>query len=790
MPLGSTHFGAATKSGHQMTRWLMMLLTVTVLSVTFSQAQTLPGYNSRQFRIERVGENHVRLIGAVEIEQEDWKFYADELELFTDTHELIASGNVVYATATNRIAAERVEFNTETKTGTFYVATGTASISGRVERSLFGTQEPDAYFYGESIEKIGPDKYRINRGGFTTCVQPTPRWELTSGSIIVNLDDYVVLKNMVLNVKGVPLFYLPIMYYPLQEDDRATGFLMPGFGSSTYRGRSLSNAFFWAISRSQDVTLMHDYFSVAGQGLGAEYRYILSPGSQGTVQTYFLNQPAVSYPGASTTTAAKALSSTSKRSFHINGNISQSIGSAVQIRGRADFFSDVTVQQTFQTNILQATQRSRRVAGNATARIAGFNTSTTVDWAETYFGDTQSTVNGARPRIRVSSGEKPIPGLPLYVSLSSEYASVLRQGLSKKYDADGLPAVKKISHSTSRFHINPTLRIPFTKWQFMTLNSSVSWHGTYWTKSFDYESKEQIESGIDRRYFEFYSRFTGPVFAKVWDTPNSSYAERFKHVIEPSLSFQRTTAIDNFDEILKIDGIDSITGGRTRISYGVTNRFLARRRAQGDAREVLSIAMLQNYYTDAQATQYDRRFSTSFNGTTPAKLTPVSLIVRGSPTNQVNATLRTEYDTRYGAFRTISADGTVSLGDRFRTTGGWSQRRFVEGLSGFNNRNSLTHFINSATTFKILDNRVGGVYNFNYDVQRRRFLQQRILAYYNAQCCGITVEYQSFNFMGLSQYSTFRNAILVDRRFNISFTMAGLGTFSNFFGIFGGAGQQ
>ena len=102
MPLGSTHFGAATKSVLQMTRWLMMLLTVTVLSVTFSQAQTLPGYNSRQFRIERVGENHVRLIGAVEIEQEDWKFYADELELFTDTHELIASGNVVYATATNR----------------------------------------------------------------------------------------------------------------------------------------------------------------------------------------------------------------------------------------------------------------------------------------------------------------------------------------------------------------------------------------------------------------------------------------------------------------------------------------------------------------------------------------------------------------------------------------------------------------------------------------------------------------------------------------------------------------
>ena len=119
MPLGSTYFGAATKSVHQMTRWLMMLLTVTVLSETFTQNHTLPGYNSRQIHNKQVEQNQDRHIGAVEIEQEDWKFYADELELFTDTHELIASGNVVYATATNRIDAARIELNTETKTGTF-----------------------------------------------------------------------------------------------------------------------------------------------------------------------------------------------------------------------------------------------------------------------------------------------------------------------------------------------------------------------------------------------------------------------------------------------------------------------------------------------------------------------------------------------------------------------------------------------------------------------------------------------------------------------------------------------
>ena len=70
---------------------------------------------------------------------------------------------------------------------------------------------------------------------------------------------------------------------------------------------------------------------------------------------------------------------------------------------------------------------------------------------------------------------------------------------------------------------------------------------------------------------------------------------------------------------------------------------------------------------------------------------------------------------------------------------------------------------------------------FNYDILRSRYLQQRVLVYYNAQCCGFAAEYQSFNFEGLG----LRSPVSADRRFNISFTLAGLGTFANLFGAFG-----
>ena len=129
------------------------------------------------------------------------------------------------------------------------------------------------YFFGDLIEKIGPKKYRITNGGFTTCLQPTPRWNLHASTVVVNMNHYTILKEAVLNVKGVPLLFLPYLYYPTQSSNRATGFLIPTYSSNSVLGQSIHNAFFWAIDRSQDLTIQDEWFSKAGQGIGGEYRY-------------------------------------------------------------------------------------------------------------------------------------------------------------------------------------------------------------------------------------------------------------------------------------------------------------------------------------------------------------------------------------------------------------------------------------------------------------------------------------------------------------------------------------
>ena len=78
-------------------------------------------------------------------------------------------------------------------------------------------------------------------------------------------------------------------------------------------------------------------------------------------------------------------------------------------------------------------------------------------------------------------------------------------------------------------------------------------------------------------------------------------------------------------------------------------------------------------------------------------------------------------------------------------------------------------------------NRLRGTYALSWDIERGYVVSQRTSASYLAQCCGFEVDFQKYNYTVLSG-----SPIPSDRRLNFSFILAGLGTFSNFFGAFGG----
>jgi lipopolysaccharide assembly outer membrane protein LptD (OstA) len=756
-------------------RLLVCFVFAATLGVAAAEAQ-VPGYNSKQFRIEQIDEGHWRFTGQVELENEEvagQKFYANVVDLYTDNDRVEATGNVVYETATARVAAERAVFFTRAGTGTFYNASGLASLGEKADRSMFGALEPDVYFYGEVLEKTGEDRYKITKGGFTTCVQPTPRWELVSGSARINVGDYALLSNAVMRVKDVPIFYLPWMYYPIQDDDRSTGFLLPSYGRSLYQGSSVSNAFFWAISRSQDLTVMHDWFTQTGQGYGTEYRWMRSGTSLGNLRAYKLAQKAATVNGAPVPES---------RSVLVNGAITQDLPFRLKGRARIDYSSNLTLNQLYSQDIYNATQSISTWNGNVSGSWRFLNASATAQRTQQFFNETQSRINGSLPSVTAAVSSRKLGPLPVYFALQSEAARPIY--IERNGDSD-------LDRSLTRTDVLPSLRMPLSRWPFLNMNLQLSYRNTWYSESMEQVPGTvnfvQVEVPYTRNYGELRAEILGPVFSKVY-TPNNVFADRLKHVIEPSFAIQRTTNIEDFLRVPTLgSSYDRVVGDVTRVTYGLMNRVLVRKAppkgsaaapAASAPRELLTAGISQTYYTNPLASSYDPTYQSSYidlpGGRPPSNFSPVAVNVRSQPFTMVGATFRTEYD--WPQRKLLSMSTGTDYGSPERTVAvAWSR-----SLSSYFPTNTL----NGQARLTFMGGRLGTNYSAHWDIQRDTLVQQRIVAFYNAQCCGIVMQLQEYSFGSYGGGTP----IPKDRRFNLAFTLAGIGTFSNFFGNFGGSG--
>jgi LPS-assembly protein len=718
--------------------------------------------NFSSWKFERVGD-HLHLINQAAIEGPNLKFFADDVDLYVNTNKVVASGNVVFTNADGRISAERVEFDTATGIGTFYDASGIMSLAKQgatpASTAAFGGQDPDVYFYGSKLEKLGARKYRITRGGFTTCVQPTPRWEVTSGSVVLNLDDYAIARNTLLKVKGVPLMFLPVIYYPIQKSERQTGFLLPTYGTSTVRGQSISNAFFWAINRSQDATLFHDWFTRTGTGMGSEYRYIAGLQSAGNVRLYRFNQHETTYEQSGATLPAKT-------SYEFTGAVTQALGGGARARMRLDYFSDVFSQQIYHQNIYQASRRSRIVEAGASDVFGPLATTLLYQRNETFDSDQKSVLYGSTPKLTAVLAPQQLFGAPIYASLNSEYGYLPYRNVTDN--------IVTLDNSLSRVDLAPSLRVPLSRLTYLSVNTSAGYRTTYYSRSFDTRGVAVPDSFI-RDYAQLRTDIVGPVFTKIWDTPDSGYAERMKHVIEPAFTVDYTTSIDNGQRTpILTDTSDFVVGGTSRLTYGLTNRFMYRGKTadgvRGQTREFITVGIQQTYYSNSESSKFDTSYSSSNSSRKPVSLSPISLTARVSPSARVDANTRVEYDVNGLGLASLGVGSTVSAG---LASGSLQFSR--QHLSANSKPNS---YFSSSTSLHTPNGHFTGTYALSWDLTHSTIVTQNVLATYMAQCCGLQMEFQNFHLVSSAPIPS-------DRRFNVSFVLAGLGTFSNFFGAFG-----
>jgi lipopolysaccharide export system protein LptA len=127
---------------------------------------------------------------------------------------------------------------------------------------------------GEEIERSNGNDFRAKEALLTPCRcedDEAPAWGLRTESTIAQLGGYADLYHPVLEIKGLPVLYLPYLKLPI-KDQRQSGLLMPVFENNRRSGNILSQPIYFALDEHYDATLNLDFFEKRGTRLGGEFR--------------------------------------------------------------------------------------------------------------------------------------------------------------------------------------------------------------------------------------------------------------------------------------------------------------------------------------------------------------------------------------------------------------------------------------------------------------------------------------------------------------------------------------
>ena len=253
---------------------LALFLFVVLGRPVYGQQTTLGGVAISADEMDRNLETKtVTLKGRVQIVFNGQYLSCDTAILNLKNKTIVAKGNIVLQDAKIYAKGDQLEYNYGDNTGTFY--------NGFV-------QSGQVVFQGLTVKKVGENKFIANDAYYTSCVTCPPDWSFTGSKIEAEIGGYAFIKYPILRIVGFPVLFLPAIIVPLKST-RQSGLLSPSFGYGNAVGLAFGQSYFWAISRSQDMTLGATHYEKKGLKGQLEYRYVFGPHSQGVLQGAFIN---------------------------------------------------------------------------------------------------------------------------------------------------------------------------------------------------------------------------------------------------------------------------------------------------------------------------------------------------------------------------------------------------------------------------------------------------------------------------------------------------------------------
>jgi LPS-assembly protein len=223
-------------------------------------------------------------------------FSADDLQYDRDQGITTATGHVEAIQNGRILRADKVVFNRNTGVA---AATGhvvlqdtdgqvvfsdyaelTQDMKDGVLKGMRARLAQNGRLAANGARRIDAQINELSRAVYTTCnlckLDPSrpPLWDIRAREAVQDVaNKSIEYRDAIIDVYGIPVMYTPYLTHPDPTAKRATGFLIPSFGSgSRHLGAFLSVPYYIAIDPQSDVTLTGIVTQKANEALGFAYR--------------------------------------------------------------------------------------------------------------------------------------------------------------------------------------------------------------------------------------------------------------------------------------------------------------------------------------------------------------------------------------------------------------------------------------------------------------------------------------------------------------------------------------
>ncbi|MEK7357227.1 MAG: LPS assembly protein LptD, partial [Bdellovibrionota bacterium] len=455
-------------------------------------------------RFNREGPTkNIELSGNVQIVFDNQYISCDKATIDENAQTIFAAGNLVVSSPQAYVEGDSATINYRDNTGIIqngFVKSGQVIVEGKV------------------VRKTGADTYEGEDASFTACTTCPTAWTFSGTRINAEMGGYAHIKNAWLRVANVPIFWLPYLIVPLKSE-RQTGLLIPSFDYTDSGGFAPSLNYFWAVSRSQDATFTLTHYAKRGAKGLVNYRYVLSPSSEGELNYGFIRDRVFEGTPAFQPVGSKANRwfATYFHNYDMPGGYNQKL--------KLNFVSDLRYPRDFPQEVptvgAPALENRLTLTRNSERTHSSLDSSYYINQLKSSpLADNKDAVH-RWPEIRVALVERPLakegPLSRVLFNLSADYVNFAREDFAwddvylaggtstidttrTNVGANAFDPTTDVIRAGQRFDIQPQISYPFRLGNSIDVLPSVQFRHTQYSLNVTTPPGAEFESAPYREY--------------------------------------------------------------------------------------------------------------------------------------------------------------------------------------------------------------------------------------------------------------------------------------------------